>query len=221
MAVDVSSPYYPYERVQGYQTLPLLEDLPYTVRDYLMDMPSKGYTPPDNNDYPRCRIAKMLYWDDPLPLQKPLPTVAQKLSIVYDPLHPGNAPTDKGYRVFSQFLVPEAQLYGQTVLKIYVARIKSTNAYTGEVAVNFDVLANAAYDANTRTTALSRTLAIASDIQRSLSGVNFPMGVGTWYFDRTRMTDVGLQMITDEVQNVGYRLTMGISFTGAENYTDQ
>lgn len=58
-----SNPFYPYEKIQDYATLPDSDSLLKKIVDYLIDLPGAGYTPPDNNDFPRCRIMKLLYYD--------------------------------------------------------------------------------------------------------------------------------------------------------------
>ena len=68
---------YPYNRVYDYVRFGSAEDIPYKVLTYLMDFPSQSYTPPDDNDYPRTRLKKYLYWDEPNPLDNVLPTMAQ------------------------------------------------------------------------------------------------------------------------------------------------
>ena len=73
--------YYPYERVQGFGTMPEMEKVPYMVREYLMDMPTKDYTPEDSNESYRCRLMKYLYYDGDDPLSEPMPTAEQKKSL--------------------------------------------------------------------------------------------------------------------------------------------
>ena len=209
------SPFYPYERVQGYGTLPALETLPNKLRDYLMDMPSPGYEPPDNNAYPRCALMKYLYYDTPLPLNNPAPTVQQKQSVVFDPELPDRPPdAEKGFRIFSQALVSQAQTEGQTIMRIFMGRILSSSNFRTEASVHIVFLSNVSYDANTRDTALSRTFAMACLAVRALNGVNLGEGVGTLYFDRKQHADCGIIPVNDENMNVGYQLTMGLTVMG-------
>lgn len=215
--LDAVLQYYPYTRVQGYGTLPNLEAIPKMVRDYLMDMPSRGYTPPDNNESFRCCLMKYLYYDGQNPLAEPLPTPAQKMSIVYDPNSPDKPPTEKNYRIFTQQLVHEAQTHGVTTLRIYMGRVIPLDSYTARASLIVECLTNAAYDSNTKTTDLSRTYAMACLVQRALSGVN--MGAGTVFsFNRQEHADASIQPINDETTNVGYRLTMGLTITGTNEY---
>lgn len=207
--------YYPYERVQGYGTLPNLEDIPRQVRDYLMDMPSQGYTPPDDNDSFRCRLMKRLYHDGANPLSMSLPTPEEKRSIVFDPAHPDTPPTEKRYRIFTQQLVHQAQTHGVTTMRIYMGRVVPVDSYKARASISIEFLTNAAYDANMKTTDLSRTFSMACDAQRALSGVN--MSAGTVFaFDRREHSDAAIIPINDETTNVGYRLTMGLTIIGTD-----
>lgn len=102
------SPYYPYEKVQtGYLTMQGTEEIPYQILQYLLDLPdANGYVPVDDNNRPRVRLAKYLWYDGAQPLSQPLPTVQEKLSMLFD----GDSPvpnTDeqktahpKGYRLY-------------------------------------------------------------------------------------------------------------------------
>lgn len=215
----LSLQYYPFEKVQGYGTMPELEQIPYLIRDYLMDMPKAGYTPVDDNRLWRCRLMKYLYHDVPRPLDEPLPTPEQKMSLVFDPENPTKAPTDKGYRIFSQSMVSQAQTVGQTMMRIYMGRAVPVDSYTTEASIIILFMSNAAYESNTKTVELNRTYNMACLAMRALNGVNMK-GVGTIYFDRRRQGDCNIMPITDETTNVGYRLTMGVSMTGA-NQNDQ
>lgn len=209
--------YYPYTRVNGYGTLPNLEDVPKMVRDYLMDMPQKGYDPPDNNESYRCCLMKYLYYDGENPLSQKLPTAQEKMSVVYNPASPDKPPTDKKYRIFTQQLVNEAQTSGVTTLRIYMGRVIPVDAYTARASVIIECLTNAAYDANTKTTDLSRTYAMACLAQRALSGVNMGAGM-TFSFNRMEHADASIQPINDETTNVGYRLTVGLTVVGTNPY---
>ena len=57
---DVNSPYYPYERVYDYATLPHAEEIFHKVVTYLLDLPEEGYQPRDDNRLPRCRLNKLI-----------------------------------------------------------------------------------------------------------------------------------------------------------------
>lgn len=215
MTDPMQNPYYPYRRLEGYNTLPALEEIPFRIRTYLMDMPSAGYTPPDDNRYPRCCLMKYLYYDTPRPLENPLPTPQQKLSIVFDPETPDRPPDEeKGFRIFSQSLVHQAQTEGQTIMRIFMGRVLGTSSFRTDASVRILFLSNASYDANTRTSALSRTFAMACLTVRALNGVNLGAGVGTFYFDKAQHADCGILPINDESTNVGYQVTMGVTMMG-------
>lgn len=223
------SPTHPYNRVHNYFQYGDAVEIPYKVLQYLMDLPSAGYRPPNDNDYPRTRLKKYLYWDDPKPLDKALPTAKQMQSIYYDPGIPDDPPDkEKGYRIFPQSLVTQAQTQGQTILRCYMGPTypyapNQMSAYEGQVTVCFEALSNASYEANTRSTVQSRTFAMVCAIVDALNGVNID-GVGPFYFDRRQNTYCGITPINDESTNVGYRLYMGLTLAGGnidnEFYTD-
>jgi hypothetical protein len=210
------NPYYPYEKIQEYATLPDADAFLQKVVRYLLDLPENGYNPPDNNDFPRCRINKLLYWDGEDALEKPLPTPQQKLSLVFNPKSPDVPPDkEKKYRVYPMIYPVQAQSVGQTTLKIVMGWAKPTASYRVDQSVLFEVMTNTAYEGNVTSDALSRTYAICTDIIRALNGVNID-GVGTFYFDRRQHTECTLEPIADKAENVGYRLVLGVSFIGGE-----
>lgn len=211
--------YYPYERVHGYGTMPNLEIIPRMVRDYLMDMPSKGYTPPDDNRSYRCQLMKYLYYDDNDPLSHPLPTPEQKMNLVYDPDHPDMPPDpEKGYRIFSQSLASEAQTVGQSLVRIFMGRVVPVDMYTIQASICLQFMVNAAYETRTRGLAIQRSFTMACLAERALVGVNFGAGVGTIVFNRRVHGDSNFYMQDDESTNVGYRLTLGLTVMGTNEY---
>lgn len=212
----VTNQFYPYEHVHAYGTFPRLEEVPFMVRNYLMDMPSAGYEPPDDNRYYRCQLMKYLYYDDARPLDNPLPTPAQKLSLVYDPDKPDAMPTEKGYRIYTQEIIHEAQRVGQTIMRVYMGPVYPTGPFTAEAGVRVTFLSNLAYDPAIKTTVLSKTFAMACLAMRALNGLNLGAGVGTLYFNRKGHADSNIYPINDESTNVGYRLTMGLEVMGTD-----
>ena len=214
------NPYFPYNKVGDYATLPDAETLLKKVVDYLLDFPMKGYTPPSDTRTPRSRLIRLLYYDVPHPLDQPLPTPEQKISIVFDPESPDVPPdTDKGYRVYPMIYPIQAESMGRTTLKIFMSYAKPQNPMRVEQAICFEVLTNTAYEGNQASTSLSRTYQICIEILRALNGVNMD-GVGGFYFDRRQNTECGLEPIADKSQNVGYRLTMGLTYMGTEGDTN-
>lgn len=218
MSEFILNQYYPYERVQGYGTMPELEKVPLMIRDYLMDLPQKGYTPPDDNRFFRCKLMKYLYYDQPDALDQPLPTAEQKLSLVFNPESPDIPPTEKGYRIFSQMLVSEAQTVGQSIMRVFMGRVVPIDMYTVQASVVLQFLCNSAYDTYTRGTALSKSFAMCCLAQRALSGVNFGAGVGTMYFNRGAHSDSEIITLNDETTNVGYALVMALTVMGTDKY---
>jgi hypothetical protein len=214
--VSVTSPTYPYERVQDYLQMPRLEELPKMIVNYLCDFPSAGYTPPDNNKYPRARLMKYLYYDTANPLSNALPTAKQKLNLIYDPFNPTNPPdAERGYRIYPLIYPIQSQLKAQTQMRVYVGRIIPVDVFKAQVSIVIDILCNALYDTNTKTSAMSRSVAMEQCLWEALSGVNM-LGVGTFYGDRRQMTDCGSKTITDEKQNVGRSVTFGLTIMGEE-----
>ena len=213
------NPYFPYQKVADYTTIPDAETLLKKIVDYLLDFPMKGYTPPSDTSTPRSRLSRLLYYDVPHPLDQPLPTPAQKISMVFDPESPDVPPDkDKGYRVYPMIYPIQAESMGRTSLKIFMGYAKPVSPMRVEQSVAFEVLSNTALEGNQATTSLSRTYQICVEIIRALNGVNIE-GVGGFYFDRRQLTDCGLEPIADKSQNVGYRLTMGLTFMGSEDET--
>ena len=215
------SPTYPYKRVYNYFQFGNADEIPYKVVRYLMDLPSTGYTPPDDNDYPRTRLKKYLYHDDPNPLSLPLPTAQQIRQIYFDPSRPDAPPdTEKGYRIFPQGLVTQAQTQGQTILRCYMGPVypysqNRMSSFEAQATVCFEIMSSTSYEANLRTQAMSRTFSMMCAVVDALNGVNID-GIGSFYFDRTQDTYCGAMPINDESSNVGYRLYMGVTLAGGD-----
>ena len=92
------NPYYPYQKVEDYTTMPDAETLLKKIVDYLLDLPMKGYTPPSDTSTPRSRLIRILYYDTPHPLEEPLPTPPAEDSDRIRPGKPGRA-AGQGERV--------------------------------------------------------------------------------------------------------------------------
>lgn len=206
MAVDMPSPTYPYEKVApGALMLAGAEEIPRKIVQYLMDLPLHGYEPPDDNSYPRCRLMKYLFYDDKDALTHPLPTMAEKLSVLYDPKKPTKPPSEKGYRLFPQSYVGQSQLRGQTRLMVYIGQMRAIGEYRREISVVFDILTNVTSES--KTDALSRAWAMECAIHDALNGVNID-GVGAMYCNRLANSECGSVPIGDRGTNVGRSLVM-------------
>ena len=205
--------YEPYKRLVGYVTLPNADELLRKVLYYLIDMPTPTHQPFTDNRCPRTRISKYLYNDGQRPLDQPIPTVQQKLSLFFDPEKPADAPSDKGYRIFPQIAITEAQENAQTRLYAFMGFVDATNDFTSDISLCFRILCNTSYDTNTKDSALSRSWGIAQAIVEALSGVNIE-GVGTFYFNRRKNAECAIRYITDDQHNVGYQLVMGLTIMG-------
>lgn len=211
MNVAKTNPWYPYGRVQdSYYDLAGTEQIPRKICDYLIDAPVGNYLPADNNEYPRCRLWKYLYYDGPRPLSNALPSISEKMSVLFDPLNPEKPPTGKGYRLIPQAFVKQAQTSAQTRLQVFMGRtIPSNNEFTICIGVTFYIWTHYTYEANTKTDEYSRAFAIEQALIEAFHGVNMD-GVGTFFFSKSKHPDCGSDAIFDGNMNVGRKLTMAL-----------
>lgn len=211
MTIDVKSPWYPYQKSQeSFYTLAGSVDLPRKICDYLIDAPKGDYTPIDDNTYPRVRLWKYLYYDGERPLDNPLPTIAEKMSVVFNPKFYETPPTEKGFRLIPQIFVKEAQTKAQTRVMCYMGRtMPSNDDLSVSLAVTFSIWTNYTYELNTKTDEYSRSFAIEQALIEALHGVNMD-GVGTFYFSRFKHPDCGSRVIFDGDTNVGRELTIAL-----------
>lgn len=214
---DINSPYYPYYKVHeanvdfsGYAQFPR------KLCDYLLDMPDGNYTPQNNNDFPRCRLWKYLYYDCEKPLKQELPSPKQKMSVLYNPDKPTEPPTDKGYRLIPQEYIKQAQEKAQTRIYAYLGRTISSNPFQYTCSMVFDIFTHYTYELNTRDGVYSRTGAIVAALISALDGVNIS-GVGTFSMCRAKHPDCGTSPIFDGNTNVGTRLIIGFDMSTVEN----
>ena len=211
MNVDQNSPWYPYVKVQpAYFDLRNSVDLPKKICDYLIDPPIGQYTPVDDNARPRTRLWKYLYYDGARPLDNPLPNIGEKMSVLFDPEHPTDPPTDKGYRLIPQVYIKQAQEKAQTRIYCYMGRsVPGNDEARMSISVIFDIFTHYTYESNTRTDEYSRAFAIEQALIESLHGVNMD-GIGTFYMSKLRHPDCGSNVVYDNLQNVGRELTIAL-----------
>lgn len=206
---DVGSPYYPYRKVIAANTMAGAEQLPYILTRYIMDLPLPGYTPPSDNQYPRARLKKLLYWDGALPLEQPLPTTEQMRSIQFDPTRPGSEPDPKrGYRIFGQELVSQAQAVPQSIIRVYLgnmSRVQVKNEFVFRQTVIWTVMVHYDLESNTGMTAASRSYDLAQAIIEATEGVNFG-GIGG-------MITRQMTKFDDERTNTGYKIYQEIDWS--------
>lgn len=208
---DFNSPYYPYEKVQeGFLTMHGAEEIPLKLVRYLLDLPdSEGYQPSDDNKRPRVRLMKYLWNDGERPLDNPLPTPWEKLSLLFEGSQPDlNSEQDKaehpkGYRMFAQAYVGTTQLTAMSTVKCYIGRING-GQFGARINIIFEIFVNGNNETTTRTDAYSRAYDIEQSIVEALSGVNIT-GVGVCYF-------VNSIALHDEGTNVGRSLTMALDW---------
>lgn len=218
--VGTDSPFYPYELVQeGFARMELAADIPLIICKYLMDLPLPGYNPPDNNNYPRCRLMKRLWYDGENPLANPIPTPQEKLSMFYNGDQPViNTKADqkthpKGYRIYPIPAFVQSQTEAETTLKVYIGREIPLTEYAVEIGIIFDIYTNASYEPGMGVGGLSKTYAMEKDIIAALHGVNLA-GIGTVSYSRSSHADNGSTGIADESGvNVGRRLKMSVRYS--------
>ena len=208
---NLKSKYYPYVKVQeGFSDHTDLDPIPRQILNYLLDMPDgSGYTPIDDNDYPRCRFWKYLYYDGAKPLNNPLPTPAQKKQVLFDPDNAEKPPMEKGYRLIPQVYVKPAQDNAQTRVYFYLGRGIAENDFKTQFSLVFDIWTHYTQESNTKAEAYSRSLAISDALYHAFHGVNMA-GVGTFYFNRSKHPDCGEDYGDDKDTNIFRRLVLGL-----------
>lgn len=210
-APTADSPYYPFRKVVDDTTLAGCEDIPYILSRYLMDLPdATGYQPPSDNKFPRARLKKILYWDGPRPLDQPLPTTDQTLSILFDPQLPDKPPDkDRGYRFYPQNMTQQSMAQSKSLVRVYLSDGQTITTAGNAIFrqdVIFDVLVNVGIEGNMGTTNASRAYAIVQCIKEAISGVNFG---GTGHLAVRRITK-----IDDERTFMGYKIYCYLDWTG-------
>lgn len=217
--VSIESPYYPYEKVQtGFSEMHNAADIPLIVCKYLMDLPMAGYTPPDNNDYPRVRLMKRLWYDGENPLVNPVPTPEEKLSMLFDGKHPvlnteeEKASHPKAYRIYPLEYWTQSQLEAQTSIKCYIGREIPISDFKTEIGLVFDIYCNSNFETTMGAGGLSKSYAMEKDIIAALHGVNIA-GIGVVSYNRISHGDAGSRTFYDESgTNVGRRLIMSLTY---------
>lgn len=218
---DFNSPFYPYKKVYpGYNGGRGIEDVPNNVVRYLMDLPdANGYYPADDNDRPRVRLMKYLWYDGANPLEQELPSPQEKMSMLYDGSNPVVNTDDeiekhpKGFRIYPQAFWMPADFRAGTLLKVYMGRILPYSPYNWDVGICFELVVNYMQDNNLKTSALSRLWAMEQALIESLHGVNM-MGIGAFDFNRSIHMDSGSHPFHDEGTNIGRQVNF--SFRWAE-----
>lgn len=201
---NIKSKTFPYIKVYPQNNdFANITPLTYNILTYLMDMPMPhiGYEPIDDNEYPRTRLIKYIYYDDNKPLSHSLPTPTEKISIKYNPEKTSSVEVpEKGYRLFLQSQWRELQTKGQTTLSITLGQGSRSNSNDKTIRqIIFTVLTNMQYENNIGST--TRSWQIVQAIVESLNGVNMPGLIGGFEFVRD-------YEITDNNSNVGRVLIM-------------
>lgn len=218
--VPFESPYYPFQKVvQGANTLKGAEIIPYKILLYLMDLPdANNYTPPESNDYPRARLKRYLWNDGPRPLDGPMPTAQETMSMLYDPSQPDintdelRARHPKGYRLYGQRQVVQSEIEAKTLLKIYPGRIIDSSDFKTIITMQAEIWTSYALETNTRTTAYDRTFDIEQCIRESLAGVAVE-AVGVVTFSRLDSSYNGSEILyTTDGNYLGRMLYFSIAW---------
>lgn len=217
--VPFTSPYYPYRKIIQSNTLRGAELIPYKILVYLLDLPdANGYQPPTSNDYPRARLLRYLWNDGPRPLDGPMPTTAEKLSMLYNGEEP-DINTDeqkqrhpKGYRLFTQRNVNQSGIEAKTIIKIYPGRIIDNTDFQTVMTFNCEIWSNYGFTSNTKTTALDRTFDIEQCLRESLNGVDIG-GVGSIHMARVGGSFNGSEILYTDGLQCGRMLYFSISWS--------
>ena len=208
--------YSPYEKIYNYWAEPSVEEIPFKLMNYLLLFPSKDCPNPiTTNDNPRARLVKYLYYDEPMPLNNPLPSIQERKDMIFDPFNPDRpSNTDKGYRVFPMSNTAQANTMGQTILRIVMGQTSWQTPYIATLSVNFQILSNYTLESNTMSTVESRTYAMEQAIIQALHGVNMT-GVGTFMTTKSQYSygsrntiNNGSKPVSDDQEMVGRVLTM-------------
>ena len=194
---NFNNPYYPYEKPNTFTTLKGAELIPYKLLMYLLDLPDKyGYQPVDDNNRPRVRLAKYLWYDEPNPLAQPLPTPEQKMSMLYvsekaaitteedKKNHP------KGYRLWPQIYTEPSETDAKVLMKCYMAREIPRSDFKVILGVNFQVVVNYALGAMLKTPTYNREYAIHQCLVEALHGIDMT-GIGTIHYSKPVHGDSG------------------------------
>lgn len=209
--VSTDSKWFPYVKVQHNNfNFEQYAQFPRLICDYLIDAPQGNYTPKDDNSFPRCRLWKYLYYDEEKPLEQKLPTIKQKMSVLFNPNKPTEPPTKKGFRLIPQTFIMQSQTDAQTRVYVYLGRgIATQDDNTYCVSVVFDILTHYTYELNTKSDEYSRSGAIVAALMEALNGVNIT-GIGTFSMSKRVHPDCGTKPIRDGQSNVGTELIMGL-----------
>ena len=223
--VSVNSDTYPFERIQtGFNRLKGSEDIPLKVLTYLMDLPSAGYEPKDDNSRARVRLLKYLWYDGARPLENPLPTAKEKLSLLFDGDHPvlnteaEKAAHPKGYRIYPQRVWGQSDTEAGVTLKLYMGRSIARDNFHTVLGLQFEILVNVNLENTTRTDAYSRAYDIEQCIIEALHGVNMT-GIGVLDFSRLSHADNGSTSIFDYGTHCGRKLHMSVEWCDSEGST--
>ena len=207
-----------YEQIYPFNNFPNADTLIHDIIAYLLDLPKKGYEPPDKGA--RADLIRMLWYDEEDCLDRTkhgLPTVEEKKSLIYNPKipTPTTAKNPKGYRIFLQPRIGESQTEQKVELRIFAGETYPTSDFRSIQAIEFQILCGMSQD--TLLNSVSRSYKIVLDLIRALNGVDVGGGTNTIHFNRDYYHYCRTQYFNDGRFNLGYYLTMATEFnTGTD-----
>ena len=200
--VSFSSPTYPYRRtIPGANTLRGAELIPYKILMYLLDLPdANGYVPPTSNDYPRARLMRYLWNDGPRPLDGPMPTTQEKLSMLFNGDEP-DINTDeqkqkhpKGYRLFPQRNIAQSIIEAKSMIKIYPGRVLDDDDFSSILGFQAEIWTHPSLESNTKDDARDRTWDMEICLREALTNIDLG-GTGPIKFARNRGSYNGSEIL--------------------------
>lgn len=216
---ETENAFYPYKKIIAANTIKGAELIPQKILLYLLDLPdAKGHVPFQSNDNPRARLMRYLWNDGPRPLEGPLPTPEQKLSMLFDADHPDintdeyKAKHPKGYRIFAQRNIGQSVLYAKTMLKVYVGRVLDPTDFRTVIGLQAEIWSNVNFIANTRTSAYDRVFDIEQCLREALAGVDIA-GVGCCRFSRQESSFNGSEVLYTDADMVGRMVYFSTSWS--------
>lgn len=203
------NPYYPFKRVISANQLKGAELIPYKILRYLMDLPdAAGHVPFESNDNPRARLMRYLWNDGARPLNGPLPTPQEKLSMLFDPENP-DPNTDeekrlhpKGYRIYGQRNIAQSLIEAKTLIKLYVNRVIDDTDFVTSIGLACEIWTDPNLHSNTKSNSMDRTFNIEQCLREALAGVDVS-GVGTVKFSRNAGSFNGSEVLYSDAGVLG------------------
>ena len=202
-----------FKQLYPFNGMPNAENYCYSILTYLLDLPKGNYTPKDEGA--RADLIRLLWYDTPDALSRTahsLPTAKEKVSLIYKPdvPNPTAKQAPKGYRLFLQQRVTEAQLDQKAELRIFPSYTDPSSDFSAKQGIQFQILCGMSI--NPLTGGQSRAYSIALNLLRALNGVDFGGSINVLHFNRIFHRSCGIEPFTDARYNLGYNLFMATEF---------